>query len=482
MAAVHEGAARESLFRARDAALEIIAGRRAGAIEDLSAFLAIPSISADPSSAPAMAKCAGWLADQLSMRGLRAEVFPTPGHPVVLARGEYRAGRPTVLVYGHYDVQPVDPIAQWTSPPFVPSIRKTSAGTDALYARGATDDKGQLWAHVEAIGAWQQAGGPPVNLILLIEGEEEIDSHHLADFVAGHREDLRADIAVISDNSSFARGIPALTTGLRGLVYSQVTLRLAEADLHSGIHGGAVINPANALARLLSGLHDETGKVTLRGFYDRVRPISQAEKQDWRSLPFDELAYSRTLGLVGGLESLAGEAGFSTLERRWARPTCDICGLTSGYQGAGAKTIIPASSTAKISFRLVADQDPLAIRAALEEVVAAKCPGGLRLSFEHFAAAPAALAPADGPFVKAARTALEIGYGAAPVLLRDGLTIPVVNLLKQQLGVSTLLVGFGLPDDRPHAPDEKIDLDALYFGSRTATALLAHIAAIGSHS
>lgn len=457
--------------------LALLDSRRSAAVEGLTEFLRIPSISADPARAPDVARCAAWLADRFARVGLSAELVATPGHPIVLARNEHRPGRPTVLLYGHYDVQPVDPVSQWTTPPFEPVVRKTAAGTDAIHARGAADDKGQIWAHVEALGAWHSvAGGVPVNVVAVIEGEEEIDSHHLAGFVAARRESLRADVALISDTNGFARGLPAITTGLRGLVYSEICLRAAAHDLHSGIHGGAVLNPATELARLLARMHDEDHRVTLGGFYDGIVPPSAAELCGWASLPFDEAAYAAALGLSNGSATLSGEAGFRTLERRWTRPTCDVCGLTSGYQGPGAKTIVPAFASAKVSFRLVPRQDPLAVRAALERFVREHCPAGLAAELTHFAAARAVSVPSDGPWARAAAEAVRVGFGVPPVLIREGLTIPVVSLLDRELGLETVLLGFGLPDDRPHAPDEKFDLAALHHGARTAAALYALIA------
>lgn len=450
---------------------------RSAAVSELAEFLRIPSVSADPHRAGDVAACARWLAGRIEAAGLHAEVKNTPGHPVVLACNEHRAGRPTVLLYGHYDVQPPDPIEGWMTPPFEPVVRNTDAGTPAIFARGAADDKGQIWAHLQAMAAWESVGGGlPVNLVALLEGEEEIDSHHLAGFIAEHRSELAADVAVVSDTNGFARGVPAITTGLRGLVYSEVTLRVAPHDLHSGIHGGAVRNPALALARLLAGLHDANGQVTLDGFYDEVIPPAAAEIRGWERLRFDQAGYAASLQLAGGQSALTGETGYSTLQRRWARPTCDVCGLTSGYQGPGAKTIIPAAATAKVSFRLVARQDPLKVRAAFDNYIREHTPAGLLQTTTHFAAAPAALVSSEGRWIAAATAAVHRGFGVVPVLLREGLTIPVVNLLKASLGLDTLLVGFGLPDDRPHAPNEKFDLDALSAGSRTAAALYAHLA------
>lgn len=460
------------------AVLSRIESRHATAVTDLGRFLRYPSVSADPGRAPDLRACANWLADQISAAGLTSEIVPTAGHPIVLAHNQRLPNRPTVLLYGHYDVQPPDPLDRWATPPFEPTVRKTPAGTDAIFARGAADDKGQIWAHLEAIAAWQSAGGGlPVNLICVFEGEEEIDSHHLAAFLHSRRDQLRADIAVISDTNCFARGLPAITTGLRGLVYSEITLRAAANDLHSGIHGGAVRNPAVALAKLLAALHDDSGRVMLIGFYDNVEPPGDDERQSWSQLAFDEAAYAAGLGLAQGKDTLSGESSFSTLERKWARPTCDVCGLTSGYQGPGAKTIIPASASAKISFRLVPGQDPQRIRAALEDFVHTHAPPGLTTSFSHFAAAPAVRLDPHGPWISAAAGAITQGFGVPPVFIREGLTIPVVNLLKRELSLDTLLLGFGLPDDAPHAPNEKFDLANLHAGSRTAACLYQSLAA-----
>jgi acetylornithine deacetylase/succinyl-diaminopimelate desuccinylase-like protein len=458
--------------------LEQIESRHDAAVAELTEFLRFPSVSADPTRAKDVQACAQWLDRRLSAVGLSSEVVPTSGHPIVLARNEHWPNRPTLLLYGHYDVQPPEPLAAWATPPFEPATRKTAAGTDAIFARGAADDKGQIWAHIEAIIAWQSVGGGlPINLIALLEGEEEIDSHHLADFLNSRRDMLRADIAIISDTNGFARGVPAITTGLRGLVYSEVTLRAATNDLHSGIHGGAVKNPAFALAKLLASLTDDSGRVTLDGFYDGVELPTEREREDWRRLGFNEQVYAAGLGLVGGQETLGGESGFTTIERRWARPTCDVCGFTSRYQGSGAKTIIPASATAKVSFRLVSGQDPLHVRAAFERFVRDRCPRGLTATISHFAAAPAVSVDQAGRWTKAAADAVTQGFGMPPVFVREGLTIPVVNMLKSTLGLQTLLLGFGLPDDAPHSPNEKFDLENLRAGSRTAAVLYQTLAA-----
>jgi acetylornithine deacetylase/succinyl-diaminopimelate desuccinylase-like protein len=444
--------------------------RQQAALEGLSAFLRIPSVSTRPEQAQDCARCARWLADQLADCGLEARVLPTAGHPVVLARNARQPGRPTVLLYGHYDVQPPEPLEAWVSPPFEPAVRD-----GALYARGAADDKGQVWCHLEALRAWQRHGGLLVNLVALIEGEEEIGSVHLADFLREHRAELAADIAVVSDTNQFARGVPSITTGLRGLVYTEVTVTGPGHDLHSGLFGGAVPNPANILCEVLGTLHDRDGRVNIPGFYDEVEPLTAAERQAWARLPFDEAAFLRELGLTAGM----GEAGYSTLERRWGRPTCDINGLTSGYQGPGAKTIIPASASAKVSMRLVPRQDPAKIAAAFEQAIRSRLPAGVDVAFRNFGLAPAVVVPADSPAMRLAAEAVELGFGAAPVLMREGGSIPVVGQIKSILGIDTLLVGFSLPDDRIHSPNEKFDLAALLGGMRTAGALYGKLAGLG---
>src|SRR6185437_799192 len=277
--------------------LDAIEARRQQSISDLKDFLRIPSVSTKPDHRPRMVECAQWLADKLKSAGLDAQIRPTPGHPIVLAKNQHKPGRPTILFYGHYDVQPPEPLEQWVTPAFEPTIRKTDAGTDAIYARGAVDDKGQVWAHVEAITQWQKQGGVPVNLTMLIEGEEEIGGEHLEDFVTAHREELKADVAVISDTGQFARGVPAITYGLRGLIYSEIIITGPSHDLHSGMYGGSVPNPANVLCELLAALHDNDGRVNIPGFYDDVVPLSAAERKEWASLPFDEKQFFAELQL-----------------------------------------------------------------------------------------------------------------------------------------------------------------------------------------
>ena len=450
----------DSIFRAIDS-------RRQQAVEDLKQFLRIPSVSTKPEHKPDMERCAQWLAGQIRQLGLTASVEPTGGHPIVLARNQHQPGRPTVLMYGHYDVQPPEPLEQWTTPAFEPDVRN-----GAIYARGAVDDKGQVWAHVEAIRAWQQHGGLPVNLIMLVEGEEEIGSEHLLGFLQSREGELKADIAVISDTGQYARGTPAITYGLRGLQYMEVFITGPSHDLHSGMYGGSVPNPANVLVELLAALHDKSGRVNIPGFYDDVVPLTQPERDEWTKLNFDEAAAQAELGLPG----LCGEAGYTAIERRWARPTCDINGLTSGYQGHGAKTIIPSKASAKVSMRLVPNQDPKKIQAAFEKAMRERCPAYVTIEIVSHSGAPAVVTPIDSPAMAKAAVAVKAGFGREPVLIREGGSVPVVGYIKNILGLDTLLVGFGLPDDRVHSPNEKFDLDALYNGTRTVAALYEELA------
>jgi acetylornithine deacetylase/succinyl-diaminopimelate desuccinylase-like protein len=450
--------------------LNNIDARRQESLEGLRNLLRIPSVSTKPEHAPDMARCAKSLADTLKKTGLRAEVRPTgggKGHPLVLARNEHKAGRPTVLFYGHYDVQPPEPLEQWKTSAFEPDVRDDGTGHKAVYARGAVDDKGQVWCHVEAVRAWQEAGGLPVNLVMLIEGEEEIGSDHLEAFVKASAKELKADVAVISDTNQFARGVPAITYGLRGLVYCEVFVTAVSHDLHSGQFGGSVPNPANVLCELLATLHSPDGRVNIEGFYDDVRPLDPAEHAAWAKLPFSDEQVKKELQL----KETFGEPGYSTLERRWARPTCDINGLTSGYQGHGAKTIIPAKASAKLSMRLVPDQDPVKIVEAFERALRERCPKNVTIEFARHGLAGPVIVERNSDAMRLATEAVEAGFGKKPTLIREGGSIPVVALIKKVLGIDTLLVGFGLPDDRVHSPNEKFDLDALHQGTRTAAVL-----------
>ncbi|HEX6984959.1 MAG TPA: dipeptidase, partial [Planctomycetaceae bacterium] len=374
-----------------------------------------------------------------------------------------------VLVYGHYDVQPAAKSDGWDSEPFEPVVRD-----GAIYARGATDDKGQFYTHVKSVEAWAKtAGHPPVNVLFVIEGEEESGSDHLDAFLAERRADLRCDVAVISDTSQYAPGIPAITYGLRGIVACELTVEGPSRDLHSGVFGGAVANPANVLCGLVASLHDADGRVAVEGFYDDVRPLTDAEREQFAALPFDEAAFLAELGVPAA----HGERGYTSLERRWARPTCDVNGLFGGYTGVGPKTIVPSRATAKITCRLVPDQDPKRITEALRRHLERNAPQGVRLTFTpQHGCVGFALDP-NSPYVAAARRAIAHGFGAEPVLIREGGSIPVVESLKRLLGVDTLLLGWGQNTDNLHGPNEHFSLADFHRGIRASARLWAELAA-----
>jgi acetylornithine deacetylase/succinyl-diaminopimelate desuccinylase-like protein len=449
-------------------ALSELERRQDTAVAQLCDLLRIASVSTDPDRAGECQRAADWVAGQLAECGLAVRVHPTGGHPVVLGRYEASAAAPRLLFYGHYDVQPPDPLDKWTTPPFEPSIRE-----GRIYARGACDDKGQFMCFVEALRAWKTAaGGPPINLTVLIEGEEEIGSTHLDAFIEQHKAELSADIAAISDTAMWDRDTPAITYALRGLLYFDVQLHGPGRDLHSGVYGGSVANPATELALVLGQLLDDRHRVTIPGFYDDVRPVSEAERAVWASLRFDEKQYAASIGLT----ALHGERDFSTLERRWARPSCDVNGLYGGYMGEGAKTVIPSYAGAKVSFRLAADQNPRKIEEAFRRWFEQRTPPGCAWKItQHGAALPVAVGT-DTPHMQAAKRAMETAFGRPPVLIREGATIPVVATFKQHLGLDTLLLGFGLNDDNLHSPNEKFDLANFHRGCRTYAALLAELA------
>lgn len=454
-----------------DAVLRQLDADHPRAIDRLKDFLAIPSVSTDPAFAPHAARAARWVADSLRDAGLDAAVYSTPGHPIVLATTaptQNDAGLPHVLFYGHYDVQPPDPLDAWTTPPFQPTVRD-----DALYARGASDDKGQVACFIEALRAWNRAHRtPPVAVTVLIEGEEECGSSSLRPFLQSHRRELAADIAVVSDTTMWDPRTIAITYGLRGLLYFDIQLHHTHRDLHSGMYGGTLANPANELTAVLGRLFDKQGRVTIPGFYDDVAKPTPDEQRRWAGLPFDEKAYLNEIGA----DQPHGEASYSTLERRGARPSCDINGLYGGYGGAGAKTIIPSFAAAKVSFRLVPDQDPDKISAAFTGWLKSQDTHGCRWKTANFTHAAPVVVSADSPYITAATRAIEQSSGRPPVLVRDGATIPVVADFKQLLGLDTLLIGFGLSDDRIHAPNEKFNLANFKLGCRTHAVLLAELA------
>jgi acetylornithine deacetylase/succinyl-diaminopimelate desuccinylase-like protein len=409
-------------------------------------FLRIPSISAQPEHAPDVRRAAFWLADRLRAAALSTEVLDTPGHPVVLAEWRGAEGAPTVLVYGHYDVQPADPLEKWTSPPFEPTERE-----GRIYARGSADDKGQFYMHVKALETLLAAEGKlPVNVVVLAEGEEEIGSPNLVPFVVAHRERLAAELVVISDSSMFAEGVPSLLFSLRGLAYFEVHVRGAQSDLHSGEFGGAVANPANALARILASLHDVDGRVAVPGFYDDVVAWDDETRRQIATLPHDDRAFQAELGVP----ALAGENGYGTLERLWMRPTCDVNGLLSGYTGEGAKTVLPSHAMAKVSFRLVPDQTPEKVRELFEAHVRRVASPGVTVEVRALHGGRPWKASVEGAAFEAAAEALEEAFGRRPVLMGAGGSIPIVVEFEEKLGAEALLIGFSLPGCNLHAPNE----------------------------
>lgn len=438
-------------------------------LEELKGFLRIPSISALSEHADDMVRCAELAADHLRAVGMhRAEVMPTGGHPVVYAEWLGAPGAITALVYGHYDVQPVDPLDLWTTPPFDPQVRNGE-----LYARGAADDKGQVFMHWKAVEAHMKVNGRlPVNLKFLIEGEEEIASEHLDRFLAANRELLRADVAVVSDSAWFARGVPSICYGLRGITYLQVNVKGPDSDLHSGSFGGAVANPAQVLCEIIAGLKDAHGRVNVPGFYDRVRPLSPEERRQFASLPFDEEEYRRELGVP----ALFGEEGYTTLERVWARPTLEVNGIWGGFTGEGSKTVLPARASAKISCRLVPDQDPEEVTALVEGRLRELCPPTVEMEIVRLHAGRPAITPLDHPATRAAARAMERAFQKRPVFVRSGGSVPVVASMQEMLGLPVVLMGVGLPDEHSHAPDERLDLGNFFGGIRAAAFLWEELA------
>ena len=430
---------------------------------DLAALLRIASVSADSRQRAETRRAAEWVATQFRQLGLATELVETGGHPIVYAESPPVPGKPVALVYGHYDVQPPEPLEEWTSPPFEPTVRNGN-----IYARGATDDKGQMLTHVKSVEAWiKTIGKLPLQVKFLIEGEEEVGSEHLAPFVKEHREKLACGCIVISDCAQFAPGMPAITYGLRGIAYYELRLRGPRQDLHSGTFGGAVTNPAGALVALLAALKDENGRIQLPGFYDDVVPLTDREREEFRALPLTDEQFMQQLGVTG----LSGEAGYTSLERRWARPTCDINGLTSGYQGEGAKTVLPARASAKFSFRLVPDQDPRKITSSLRKFLEDRLPPGMEMELVDHHGAPGVVISLDSPYMQAAAAAIEAGFGRAPVFIREGGSIPIVTTFTRELGADVLLLGWGQNDDNTHSPNEKFSLADFHRGIRASAHL-----------
>jgi len=448
-------------------------------IERLMDWLRIPSVGADPAYRDDTRRAAEWVAERLRELGISVEIIETgtkerPGNPMVWARHEGKPDAPHVLFYGHYDVQPADPLDLWESPPFEPAIRKATPNGpgERVVARGAVDDKGQVSTFLEALRGWKEGAGEiPANLTIMIEGEEESGSVSLEGFMNQKMDALKScDVCVISDSNQLGRNKPAITYGVRGLAYTEVFLHAADQDLHSGIWGGRVPNPINELAKILAQLWDDKRRVTLAGFYNGVGEVPEEQRKAWRNLGISTEEALEGIGLSP--EGDVGEEGFTSIEREWARPTCDINGVAGGYQGAGAKTVIPSYASAKVSFRLVDDQDPKAVTETFFKFLRDRTPPGCRWELRDYGGGPPATAPLDSPYLKAAKRAVGAAADKEPAMIKSGGSIPVVGMLKQMAGLDTILMGFGLEDDRVHSPNEKFELDCWRLGVRSHARLI----------
>jgi acetylornithine deacetylase/succinyl-diaminopimelate desuccinylase-like protein len=439
-------------------------------LEDYYSFLRFPSVSTDEKCAGKVRDCATWLSEKLTKIGLESKVVPTAGHPIVWARNEHKKNRPTVLLYGHYDVQPPDPLELWDSPPFEPVLKN-----GYVFARGATDNKGQILAHIIGIQeTLQKDGDLPVNIDLVVEGEEEVGSQNLGKFLTDNRDALKCDVVVVSDTGMVAKHQPTISYGLRGVAALEVKVTGPKMDLHSGVFGGAVANPAAALAQMLATLHDKNGHIAVEGFYDEVAPLQDWERQAWRKLPVD--ADAEILGETKA-PALFGEAGFSTLERIWARPTAEINGMGSGYQGPGTKTVLPSHAMAKLTFRLVPNQQADAIIDRVKKHLQKNLPAGVTVEMAAGHHGPWYLTDPNSPFGKAAQRALKKAFDKDAALIREGGSIPIVSDFRKILGVETLLLGLALQDCRAHSPNENFPLENFDIGIRMNQAVLQELAA-----
>ena len=452
-----------------DNVIDFINANRNRYVDELKQYLAIPSISALPDHTDDVKKCAQWTAEELKRVGLEnVRLIETPGNPVVYSDWLHAQGAPTILFYGHYDVQPVDPLDEWESPPFEATVREGE-----IYARGAADDKGQIFMHFKAVEAcMKQNGRLPMNIRFILEGEEEVGSQNLDGFIRSHKDDLNANVVVISDSPMFDRGVPSICYGLRGLAYFQIDLRGSKTDLHSGSFGGAVANPAFVLAQILNQMKDRSGRVKVPGFYDDVRPLRDEERAEFATLPFNERRYRRELGAP----KLFGETGYTTLERTWGRPTFEVNGMLSGFTGEGAKTVIPAVAMAKVSMRLVPDQDPDKIARLFEDYLKKITQKTVELTITRMHGGKPWMTDFDNSFIQAAGRAIEKGFGRPPVFNREGGSIPVVSTFQEVLGLPSVLFGIGLPDENAHAPNEKLDLSNFHNGIIASAILYDEIA------
>ena len=453
-----------------DARIAFIRANRERYLDELKAWVACPSISADRAYDGAVRASAGMAAERMRAAGLHAEVLETAGHPVAYGEWLGAPGKPTILIYGHHDVQPADPLALWTSPPFEAQVRDGK-----IYGRGTVDDKGQVLMHLAALEAHLLVNGKlPLNVKVVVEGEEEDGSRNFEPFLARERERFACDAVVVSDTAVFAEDVPSLTVSLRGLVQFEITVHGPASDLHSGYYGGMVRNPLEALAQMLASLKDAAGRVTVAGFYDGVRELTAAERAEYAQLPFDATREARALGV----SELAGESGFTPLERMWRRPTLEINGMYGGYQGEGGKTIVPSFARAKLSARLVPAQEPAHVKRAVTEHLQRVAPPGVRVEIESHGDVRAVETSRDHPAVLAAARAMERGFGKPPVFIGTGGTIGPVSSFDRILGLPQVLIGVGLPDDAIHAPNEKFDLGQFYGGIETMAYLYDELAAV----
>ena len=438
--------------------------------DELFKFLSFPSVSAQSAHKQDVLDCANWLKDHLDQIGFKTTMYPTAGHPIIYAEYIVSESKPTVLYYGHYDVQPPEPLNLWTTPPFSPEIRD-----GYFYARGATDDKGQTFTHIKGMESVIKSEGTlPVNVKFLIEGEEEISSANLPEFIRKDTKMLKADICVVSDTAQFNKTLPAVTFGLRGIAPAELFVYGPNRDVHSGTFGGAIANPVTVLCEIVAKLHDHNRKVTVPGFYKDIKPASKWERQQFKKLPFKEAEYNKSLGVL----AIEGEKGFTTFERTWIRPTLEINGITGGYQGEGSKTIIPSYASCKITMRLVPNMKPADICNKLEKYIKKIAPKSVRVELRKYAGAKGVNVPTEGPWLEAAARAIETGFGKKPVFMKEGGSIPVVSDFKEHLGLDTLLIGFGQHDDNIHSPNERFRIVDFERGCKTAAALLFELAKV----
>jgi acetylornithine deacetylase/succinyl-diaminopimelate desuccinylase-like protein len=456
-----------------DDVLSAIDSGQKTALDRLLAFLSIPSISAVPAHFPDCERAADWLVTELSGLGFEASKRPTAGRPMVVGRiAAARREAPSVLFYGHYDVQPVDPLNLWRNPPFEPRLEAGPHGEE-IVARGASDDKGQLMTFLEACRAFRQFGAPPCHITVLFEGEEETGSPSLPAFLAENAKELKADVALVCDTGMWDRSTPAITIALRGIAAEEVILTGANRDLHSGLYGGLAVNPIHVLSKILSELHDDAGAVAIPGFYDGVEEIPQELADQWHELKFDGGAFLREVGLT----TPVGERDRSPLEILWSRPTCEVNGIVGGYTGEGTKTVLPAKASAKITFRLVGKQNPERILEAFRAFVTSRLPPDVKAEFLGHGGSPAISLPIKNQVLRIARRALETEWEKPAALVGSGGSIPIVGSFKRELNLDSLLVGFALDDDRIHSPNEKYDRTSFHKGARSWARILAAIGA-----